>query len=60
MTQSMPIGSSQEDSRIPVNEQEYWEDIFNEASVKNDTMMMELALRHLEIMPKTDDEIDNS
>jgi hypothetical protein len=56
----MPIGSSQEDSRIPVNEQEYWEDIFNEASVKNDTMMMELALRHLEIMPKTDDEIDNS
>lgn len=39
-----------------MNEAEYWEDIFDEASKKGDDEMMELATRHLELVyPNVED-----
>lgn len=37
-------------------ESEYWEDVLNEASDKNDYEMMQIAMRHLELLyPNTED-----
>lgn len=51
MTSSKPSGNSIEqlNASIPLNEQEYWEDIANEASIAGDWEIYKLAMERLNL-----------